>query len=78
MLNQVAATYGLPAFVVEKDWWVCILLKAIFQSKYSESIIFKGGTSLSKAYHLIERFSEDIDLIIDRRLLGFDDLSSNT
>lgn len=78
VLNQVAAAYGLPAFVVEKDWWVCILLKAIFQSKYSESIIFKGGTSLSKAYHLIERFSEDIDLIIDRRLLGFDDLSSNT
>nr|WP_317632448.1 nucleotidyl transferase AbiEii/AbiGii toxin family protein [uncultured Flavobacterium sp.] len=68
----------MPAFVIEKDWWVCILLKAIFQSKYKDSIIFKGGTSLSKAYHLINRFSEDIDLIIDRHLLGFDSLDSGT
>src|SRR5690606_36544648 len=68
----------LPAFVVEKDWWVCVLLKAIFQSHYANSIIFKGGTSLSKAYHIIDRFSEDIDLIIDRHLLGFDDLDSGT
>src|SRR5690606_25126930 len=69
---------GLPAFVVEKDWWVCIILKAIFQSQYADSIIFKGGTSLSKAYGLIERFSEDIDLIIDRHLLGFDELVSKS
>lgn len=51
-------------------------MRAVFQSKYAGSIIFKGGTSLSKAYHLIERFSEDIDLIIDRKLLGFSDLKS--
>src|SRR5690606_12598193 len=42
------------------------------------SIIFKGGTSLSKAYNLIDRFSEDIDLIIDRHLLGFDQLASKS
>lgn len=78
VLKQAEAVYGLPAFVIEKDWWVCILLKAIFQSKYAGSIIFKGGTSLSKAYSLIQRFSEDIDLIIDRRLLGFDELDSKT
>ncbi len=78
VLEQVGASMGLPAFVIEKDWWVCIILKAAFQSKYKESIIFKGGTSLSKAYHLINRFSEDIDLIIDRHFLGFDDLDSNS
>lgn len=76
ILEQLGAERGLPAFVIEKDWWVCILLKAVFQSKYADSIIFKGGTSLSKAYHLIERFSEDIDLIIDRKLLGFTELKS--
>ena len=76
VLEQTGIAKGLPTFVVEKDWWVSILLKAIFQSKYADSIIFKGGTSLSKAYYLIDRFSEDIDLIIDRHLLGFDDLKT--
>ncbi|MGJ1365762.1 nucleotidyl transferase AbiEii/AbiGii toxin family protein [Sphingobacterium spiritivorum] len=78
VLEQVENSIGLPAFVVEKDWWVCIILKAVFQSKYADSIIFKGGTSLSKAYNLIDRFSEDIDLIIDRHLLGFDQLESKS
>ena len=78
VLEQTGVAKGLPAFVIEKDWWVCMLLKAIFQSAYAESIIFKGGTSLSKAYHVIDRFSEDIDLIIDRHLLGFDALHSKT
>ncbi len=78
ILEQTGIAKGLPAFVIEKDWWVCILLKAIFQSQYADSIIFKGGTSLSKAYHLIDRFSEDIDLIIDRHLLGFEELNSKS
>jgi len=78
ILQQTGEARGLPAFVVEKDWWVCIILRAIFQSQYADSIIFKGGTSLSKAYGLIERFSEDIDLIIDRHLLGFDELVSKS
>lgn len=78
ILEQVENSIGLPAFVVEKDWWVCAVLKAVFQSKYADSIIFKGGTSLSKAYNLIGRFSEDIDLIIDRHLLGFDKLDSKS
>lgn len=78
ILDQVTAITGLPAFVVEKDWWVCIVLKAVFQSQYANSIIFKGGTSLSKAYQIIERFSEDIDLIIDRHLLGFDELDTKS
>ncbi|SUJ30588.1 Nucleotidyl transferase of uncharacterised function (DUF1814) [Sphingobacterium spiritivorum] len=78
VLEQVENAIGLPAFVVEKDWWVCVILKAVFQSRYADSIIFKGGTSLSKAYNLIDRFSEDIDLIIDRHLLGFDQLDSKS
>lgn len=78
VLEQVENSIGLPAFVVEKDWWVCVILKAVFQSRYANSIIFKGGTSLSKAYNLIDRFSEDIDLIIDRHLLGFDQLESKS
>ncbi|RKE52778.1 nucleotidyl transferase AbiEii/AbiGii toxin family protein [Sphingobacterium detergens] len=78
VLDQLSNIMGLPAFVIEKDWWVCIVLKAVFATKYAESIIFKGGTSLSKAYQLIDRFSEDIDLIIDRHLLGFDELDSKS
>lgn len=78
VLQQVSTNTGLPTYVIEKDWWVCVTLRSIFQSQYSDSIIFKGGTSLSKAYQLIERFSEDIDLIIDRHLLGFDELTSKT
>lgn len=78
LFEQVANAMGLPAFVIEKDAWVCLLLKAVFQTKFAESIIFKGGTSLSKAYSIINRFSEDIDLIIDRELLGFGELISKS
>lgn len=78
IIEQTANRINLPAFAVEKDAWVCLILKAIFQSKYKESIIFKGGTSLSKAYNIINRFSEDIDLIIDKELLGFKDINSKT
>lgn len=59
--------------IVEKDFWVCFMLDYLFhKSPWPRSFIFKGGTSLSKAYHVIERFSEDIDLIIDWRLLGYE------
>lgn len=58
--------------IVEKDFWVCFALDYLFhRSPWPKSFIFKGGTSLSKAYHVIERFSEDIDLILDWRLLGY-------
>lgn len=72
ILGQVNNQLGLPVHAIEKDWWVTMVLKAIFSSKYAEHFIFKGGTSLSKAYHLIDRFSEDIDLAIDRNFLGFE------
>lgn len=71
LFTEAAAQKGLPAYAVEKDWWVTVTLLAIFTSQYSDHLIFKGGTSLSKAYNLIERFSEDIDLAIDRSFLKF-------
>jgi len=55
--------------VIEKDWWVTITLKALFQTECKDSLIFKGGTSLSKGWGLIERFSEDIDLAISPSFL---------
>lgn len=72
ILNQASNISGLPAIAIEKDWWVTLALKASFELKYSPSIVFKGGTSLSKGWNLIERFSEDIDLAIDRKFFGFD------
>lgn len=56
--------------VVEKDFWVCWTLKRLFEHPaLSEQLIFKGGTSLSKVFGLVERFSEDIDLILDWRMV---------
>ncbi len=78
ILNQVNSQTGLPIDAIEKDWWVTITLKAIFSSKYAQHLVFKGGTSLSKAYNLIERFSEDIDLSIDRAILGYEGELSKT
>ena len=72
ILNQASNISGLPTIAIEKDWWVTVALKASFELKYSPSIVFKGGTSLSKSWNLIERFSEDIDLAIDRKFFGFD------
>ena len=64
---------GLSEAILEKDLWVCYLLDYLFhRSEFKDSIIFKGGTSLSKAFGLIERFSEDVDLILDWRLIGYD------
>lgn len=58
--------------IVEKDFWVCLTLKELFQlPAIGEHLIFKGGTSLSKVFKVIERFSEDIDVSIDRGFLGF-------
>ena len=58
--------------IVEKDFWVCWILDYLFHdSPWKDRLAFKGGTSLSKAFGAIERFSEDIDLILDWRLLGY-------
>lgn len=63
---------GISAPIMEKDFWVCWALKRIFVSiQFPLHLIFKGGTSLSKVFRVIERFSEDVDLSFDRRELGF-------
>lgn len=62
---------GLPAAAIEKDWWIVKSLELVFNSSIAEHAVFKGGTSLSKAWNLIDRFSEDIDLALDRKFLGF-------
>jgi predicted nucleotidyltransferase component of viral defense system len=78
ILNQASNKTGLPAIAIEKDWWVTLTLNASFDLDCSPHIVFKGGTSLSKCWNLIERFSEDIDLAIDRNFFGFiGDISKN-
>ncbi len=72
IINQVSAKKGLVPTAIEKDWWIMIALRAIFKTKYSDYLLFKGGTSLSKSYNLIERFSEDIDLTLDRSFFNLD------
>ena len=58
--------------IVEKDFWVCWVLMKLFSDPFlKDRIVFKGGTTLSKVYQLIDRFSEDIDLVLDWRLLGY-------
>lgn len=64
--------------VIEKDWWVTAVLRALFSLPYAKHLSFKGGTSLSKCWHLIDRFSEDIDIAIDREYLGFQGTLSKT
>jgi hypothetical protein len=71
--QEAAAQLGLPAHVIEKDFWVCWTLKRLFAlESVANNLLFKGGTSLSKAHGLIRRFSEDIDLSIHRASMGFE------
>lgn len=62
LITLTAKDMNILEVYIEKDYWVCYILKNLSESEYLENIVFKGGTSLSKAYGLIERFSEDIDL----------------
>ena len=68
LFQATAISMGMQPNVIEKDFWVCFMIDHLFiDCKYKKTFVFKGGTSLSKAYHVIERFSEDIDLILDWR-----------
>jgi hypothetical protein len=72
LFSETATRLGMNPAIVEKDFWVCWILKHIFSERILKGqMVFKGGTSLSKVFGLIERFSEDIDLILDWRLLGY-------
>jgi hypothetical protein len=69
---ETADRKGLPEAIVEKDFWVCWVLMQLFSmEELSGRLVFKGGTSLSKIFHAINRFSEDIDLAVDYGALGF-------
>lgn len=71
MLQEAQARIGLSPASIEKDLWVCLTLRELFGlPEWGPHLIFKGGTSLSKAWKLIERFSEDIDVVIERDFLG--------
>ena len=72
IFTEVAGRMGLPASAIEKDWWAVRTLESVYQTEIAPHTVFKGGTSLSKAWNLIDRFSEDIDLALDRKFLGFD------
>jgi hypothetical protein len=69
VLEIVRSKTGRPAHLLEKDVWVVWTLAALFESPLADNVTFKGGTSLSKAYKVIDRFSEDIDLTYDIRKL---------
>ena len=72
LFRESAARRGMRPAVVEKDFWVCWVLKKLFiDADLKDRMVFKGGTTLSKVFKLIERFSEDIDLVLDWRILGY-------
>ena len=71
IIEQTSIKTGLSTTAVEKDFWVMLALSAIFKTTYAPYLVFKGGTSLSKAWNLTQRFSEDVDLAFDREFLGF-------
>jgi len=64
LINLTADYFQIPQVYIEKDYWVTYILKNLSNSPFKNDVVFKGGTSLSKAFHLIDRFSEDIDLQI--------------
>ena len=66
MIQVVSEAKQIDEASVEKDWWVTAILYAIFKTSIGEYLLFKGGTSLSKGWNIINRFSEDIDLALSR------------
>ena len=73
IIEAVSHNLGIREVFIEKDYWVTVILKNLSCSNYFDSVVFKGGTSLSKAYRLIDRFSEDVDLA----LITTPDISGN-
>ncbi|MFO0840900.1 MAG: nucleotidyl transferase AbiEii/AbiGii toxin family protein [Gemmataceae bacterium] len=71
--EQAAARKNLLPVIMEKDFWVCWLLGVLFGSRFADHLVFKGGTSLSKVFGVIARFSEDIDLSLSPAFLNLPD-----
>jgi len=76
IIGRIALETGYSPHAIEKDWWVTVALKALFKTSCADYLVFKGGTSLSKCWNLIERFSEDIDLAISHEFFGITNTSS--
>lgn len=72
VFEQTASKIKLPVASVEKDFWVTEILNILFSLPYADKMVFKGGTSLSKVWGVIRRFSEDIDIAIDRTVFGIE------
>src|SRR5690625_1951289 len=68
IFSVIAENMRMSPLAVEKDWWVSRTLQVVFDMDIATHLVFKGGTSLSKAWRLIERFSEDVDLAIDKEI----------
>lgn len=72
VIVEVGSRLGLPPHSIEKGYWVCTVLNALFSiPEMASRLTFKGGTSLAKAWRLVKRFSEDVDLVVERASLGF-------
>ena len=72
IFENSASKLKMNSAIIEKDFWVCYVLDYLFHKcKYKNSFAFKGGTCLSKVFNIIDRFSEDIDLILDWEVLGY-------
>ena len=71
ILLELEQDLNLSPVAIEKDWWVTMVLHALFNTSFASELTFKGGTSLSKAWNIIKRFSEDVDITINREFLGF-------
>jgi len=78
IIRRIGDSIRLPQQAIEKDWWVTTVLRALFALPYAENLSFKGGTSLSKCWNTIQRFSEDVDIAVNREFLGFHDPLSKT
>lgn len=72
VFEQTATRIKLPVASIEKDFWVTEILNILFSLPYADKMVFKGGTSLSKVWGVIRRFSEDIDIAIDRSMFGIE------
>lgn len=63
-IKETADNLGIKSYFIEKDYWISLVLKRLSESRYVDSVVFKGGTSLSKGHRLINRFSEDVDVAV--------------
>ena len=76
-IEQTAIPKNISPVIMEKDFFVCWLLSILFESEFADSLVFKGGTSLSKIFGAINRFSEDIDLSLSPTFLGLPETAAN-